>query len=564
MKNIVDLPIDTEKSDSLGVDRYKSALVEYIKNCDTPMTISIQGEWGSGKTSLMNMIKYRVEYPHIWINTWEYSILDEESDISVAIVESIVDEMLDMVSQKSGKFRDKVAKYKKEIQSIGGSLAKGATRLALTIGAGAEDTQGLDEMTNINTSKSLKSLKDELQKLVDRVIHEFCGSEGKIVIFIDDLDRLPPYTAVKILEVLKNVFDINNTLFVLAIDYDVVVKGLKEKFGDSEANEREYRQFFDKIIQLPFSLPINSYDLSGFLDDILVQKIKYFTQDEYNTNFEYIQKIVNYTFGKNPRALKRVANYLSLISYINPDKVDTDMKLISFTLIAIQINYPFLYDLIACKSDFLSWEESDFENRYIKLDNEMTIKEEFDDEWEQQLLKAILSTKNRYFMEKSFDISSLLNLIVEKFGENYSEYITKGLDISSITSISISNNNETTTDLSAYWSRLKESIDTINPKLKGRQKIKLDKWSMSLAINSKSSKIEIQRSMQNSTWQSILEYISENSIDGLESLDQTKRDKKLTFLLDSGYKEFDPNSSEYIEFFTQKYKILSNIVEKFN
>lgn len=44
-------------------------------------------------------------------------------------------------------------------------------------------------------------------------------------------------------------------MFVLAIDYDVVIKGLKPKFGElTDANEREFRSFFDKIIQLPFSM----------------------------------------------------------------------------------------------------------------------------------------------------------------------------------------------------------------------------------------------------------------------------------------------------------------------
>ena len=69
-------------------------------------------------------------------------------------------------------------------------------------------------------------------------------------------------------------------IFVLAIDYDVVVKGLKTKFGNSSNNDdRAFRSFFDKIIQMPFSMPIGAYDITTFLEDSL-KNIGYFTDDE--------------------------------------------------------------------------------------------------------------------------------------------------------------------------------------------------------------------------------------------------------------------------------------------
>ena len=76
-----------------------------------------------------------------------------------------------------------------------------------------------------------------------------------------------------ILELLKNIFNIKDCVFVLAIDYQVVVKGLKEKFGEpTPENEWEFRAFFDKIIQLPFSMPMGDYDIAnyvlGLLDEI--------------------------------------------------------------------------------------------------------------------------------------------------------------------------------------------------------------------------------------------------------------------------------------------------------
>ena len=82
------------------------------------------------------------------------------------------------------------------------------------------------------------------------------------------------------MELLKNIFDLEHCIYVLAIDYDVVVKGLKPKFGElTDKNAREFRSFFDKIIQLPFAMPVGSYRIDNFLIDAL-NRIGYLTEDE--------------------------------------------------------------------------------------------------------------------------------------------------------------------------------------------------------------------------------------------------------------------------------------------
>ena len=66
-----DRPVEQLDEDSFGIKTYIDGLCEFIVSCDTPMTISIQGDWGSGKTSMMNMIKKVVDdrVHAIWFNT---------------------------------------------------------------------------------------------------------------------------------------------------------------------------------------------------------------------------------------------------------------------------------------------------------------------------------------------------------------------------------------------------------------------------------------------------------------------------------------------------------------
>ena len=73
---IVDEPNPRGNEDTLDINRHASALTSFIKKSTTPMTIGVQGEWGSGKTSLLNAIYHDLDqdvvYKQIWINSWEH------------------------------------------------------------------------------------------------------------------------------------------------------------------------------------------------------------------------------------------------------------------------------------------------------------------------------------------------------------------------------------------------------------------------------------------------------------------------------------------------------------
>lgn len=73
-----DKPVSNINEDLFNVEVYVNALCSFIRSCETPMTISVQGDWGSGKTSLMNMMMANLQgsvWP-IWFNTWQFSQFD--------------------------------------------------------------------------------------------------------------------------------------------------------------------------------------------------------------------------------------------------------------------------------------------------------------------------------------------------------------------------------------------------------------------------------------------------------------------------------------------------------
>lgn len=94
--SIIDVPRQHQQSDLFGIQVYQDALIKFIEHTDTPITIALQGEWGSGKTSLMNQLRYNLcdtdgaAYYPVWINTWQYSLMRTSSQAIIAILEGII------------------------------------------------------------------------------------------------------------------------------------------------------------------------------------------------------------------------------------------------------------------------------------------------------------------------------------------------------------------------------------------------------------------------------------------------------------------------------------------
>ena len=402
MVGIVDQALEVGGSDDLDISAYHEALVDFIKKTDTPMTIGVQGEWGSGKTSLLNQIWSKLEesnkehtddenFLQIWVNSWEHSLLCTPEECLLKIVNEIIHELLaaDVDKSKKDKVKDGVQ-----------SLMKGALRIGSSMAVGSAGSDAVDSFFSEN-GNSIKELRAQLKDLVKEIRELETNPYQRVVVYVDDLDRIEPRDAVSILELLKNIFNIKDCVFVLAIDYQVVVKGLKEKFGEpTPENEWEFRSFFDKIIQLPFTMPMASYDIGKYVKSLL-KDIQYNEElDE-----ELIESLVTLSIGTNPRSIKRLINSLSLIKILNDTKNDpgseesnsdndsssinegsvinnVDVATVMLAMVCLQIANSDVYDMLVAEPTFVTSWNDDFAYKLTQK------KEENDKSWEQNFKQA--------------------------------------------------------------------------------------------------------------------------------------------------------------------------------
>ena len=448
--SIIDVPRKHTQDDLFGIQVYQDALIKYIRLTDTPITIALQGEWGSGKTSLMNLLRYNLcetgdaPYYPVWINTWQFSLMKTPSQAIISILEGIINQIgaLNPSEQKWAESKKKIGGLFKKMATVGTKVAAGAVGID---GGLVDEFLGGDDAV---AASDIMLLKEEIAKLIDAALSRDSSKIG-VTFYIDDLDRIDPPMAVEILELLKNIFDLEKCVFILAIDYDVVIKGLKPKFGElTDANEREFRSFFDKIIQLPFSMPVASYSVDTFLVDAL-KKIEFFTEAELNDPAftETLSEITRLSVGSNPRSLKRLSNTLALISIINEmqnvgvsSAQEHLIKTLNYAMVCMQIAYPYVYNQLSEEPDFKSWNEKIASKLKLRplTDSEreaLDATDEFDEEWEKVVFR--MCQKQTFLSNRAFCVSALFNKISELIGEDakLGEVVSSVLELSAVTNL---------------------------------------------------------------------------------------------------------------------------------
>lgn len=361
---VTDKPVETVKEDYFKITRYIDGLCEFIKTCQTPMTISIQGDWGSGKTSMMNMIRQQVDdsVHSIWINTWQYSQFNMGDTLTLTFLSHLINEL-----DSSNKSEE----AKKVISDVIKIFAKAGLTLVGFEGEAVDVLEG----RALDLATTMTNLKEQFQKLVKKKLNDIDkmkpndNKKNRIVIFVDDLDRLNPGKAVELLEVLKLFIDCEDCVFVLAVDYNVVTQGLKEKYGNLISEEKG-KSFFDKIIQLPFKMPVAQYDIKGYILNMLNNIGANIKEDDDSIN-NYVN-LVKLSIGFNPRGMKRLFNTYQLLDIILKKNQDDKNKLmrdsVLFGVICMQMEFEDLYASMARRIKLDDFDEETF-NIYTEINS---------------------------------------------------------------------------------------------------------------------------------------------------------------------------------------------------
>ncbi|PKP33546.1 MAG: hypothetical protein CVT99_00955 [Bacteroidetes bacterium HGW-Bacteroidetes-16] len=260
----------------LGRKKYAEVLTNIVNTYADGFVMSINNEWGTGKTTFVKMWKQHLEnndFKTLYFNAWES---DLESDVLVALI-SEIKELKDKNSATAFKSVVKNASplAKKLLPTLLKSLTSkyvGEDFVKEIINGTIE--AGVDVLTEEMAlySKRKKNLDDFRTSLTNFV--KKTSPNKPVVFIIDELDRCRPNYAVQVLEQIKHLFSVPGIVFVLSIDKTQLGHAIRGVYGSELIDAEEYLKRF---IDIEYSIPISNIEVGQFCKYLY----NYFQFDEF-------------------------------------------------------------------------------------------------------------------------------------------------------------------------------------------------------------------------------------------------------------------------------------------
>lgn len=330
-----DTPICSKEEDVIGKTDFTVQLAQMLLNYDQKesLTIGLYGKWGTGKTSILNMVEDELKLKSdkstaiVQFKPWLFT---SQSQLVSQFFEQIVGE-LNLTKHK------KLKKYLKRYSSTLNGVPNSSLRFVFHF--------IIDSFLN---TKDIYELKKEIE-------NELSRSDSKIIVFIDDIDRLTNEEIFLIFQLVKSIADFPNTIYLLAFDRQIVINALEQVQGDNGFS------YLEKIINVPFELPMtNRYEMEYFLkfkiySIVLGRSITYKDMAENMSGLHPDYRDINLHLDKkfhdsshhiryylkNFRDVSRVSNAFALKYSVLKNKVNLE-DLVLITI--IQVFEPTVYD----------------------------------------------------------------------------------------------------------------------------------------------------------------------------------------------------------------------------
>lgn len=326
-----DAPIGSREEDRLGRRPFAEALAAEIVAAPAARgyVMGLTGPWGSGKTSVLNMAVGALENDAIVVqfNPWMFSGTE-------ALVSSFFDEIGKQLDKRDSKLKgiaEKLATY--------GHLL---SPFAALVGAGTTVNSAADVFQTMAAAPSVFKQRQELQALL-------ASLDRRLVVVVDDVDRLRPQEVLDIVRLVRLVGDFPNTLYLLAFDRPRVEECLGE--GDPKRG----RAYLEKIVQVTHDVPIaREPDVAAMFLASLEQLVGTVPTGPLDvSDWHNIFTLVVRPLLATPRSVRRLLGSLSMTMRLVGDEVAL-ADLIGIE--AVRVLQPAMFEAICSVAPYLGAE----------------------------------------------------------------------------------------------------------------------------------------------------------------------------------------------------------------
>ncbi len=352
-----DKPVTQKEEDRFQRYNFSSRIAHRIisSKSNDSVVIGIYGAWGEGKTSVINFIEEELKTDDtiipIRFNPWRFT---DEASLLVSFFNTLAtrvkasfpeDEssktnfISKIISNAKRKWHKNKEPLKSNKETIGELIEKYG-KIVSIFGAGEAAESIGKALSNVD----IETLKKRFEELL-------VESMKKIVVFIDDIDRLDKQEIHSIFRLVKLTADFSNTFYILSFDQEMVASAIGERFGDGD-KEAGFN-FLEKIIQVPLKMPVaqpaalKQYCFELVDNAINENNIKLNEKDVRRFVSEFVENVLIRL--RTPRLAVRYSNTLSFsFPLLNGEVNLVDLMLIE----ALKIFYPSHYEFVKKNSHY--------------------------------------------------------------------------------------------------------------------------------------------------------------------------------------------------------------------
>ena len=241
-----DRPLSNREEDRLNraafADRIATILAAQPEG--SGVVVGVYGPWGDGKTTVLNLLRATLADDDAIVvrdfNPWR--ITDPDS-----MFRGFFSTLAEAVGASLPTFLERV-------RANAGRWSWCLRWITWPLGLVFKSAETVDTLFARFGKIAQEGDSVRLEQLRDRVVHLLRRSRKRIVILIDDIDRLDKHETHTLFRLIKACTDFPNVCYVLAFDDTAVSKAIGERYAGGD--ELAGRSFLEKIVQVPLQLPV--------------------------------------------------------------------------------------------------------------------------------------------------------------------------------------------------------------------------------------------------------------------------------------------------------------------
>lgn len=339
----VEQPISSRNEDFLDRKYFADNIADAIKNYEdtnnSSLTIGLYGNWGSGKTSIINMIveKLADESDIILFNFEPWVFSDTQQLISSFFKEFAKNIKFNDSSEKAAQIGEELETYAAFFKPI--SLIPEPTASVLSL-LSEKVFSGIGKAVKKWANLKAKNLEDT-KRLIEEHLAEL---DKKILIIIDDIDRLNNIEIRQIFQMIKVLGNFPNTIYLSSMDKEVVIEAL------SEVQKGDGSEYLEKIINVPFTVPMPSNEKS---QQYLFSELDKVIGEESDFDQEYFSYIFRQGYSEFFENIRDINRYINILKF-NYSIVGKEVDIVDlFVMTAFQVFEPKVYDYLKYNKDIV-------------------------------------------------------------------------------------------------------------------------------------------------------------------------------------------------------------------